>query len=508
MTATARVFLVGAGPGDPGLFTLRGAEVLGRAEVVIHDGLVNPALLRLAPPTAEIIYGGKHDRTRAVSQDELNALLLARARAGQRVVRLKGGDPYVLGRGGEEAILLAEAGIPFEVVPGVSSVEGVTAGAGIPLTHRAFCSGYTVVTGHQAGAEAGPAADWQRLAQTPGTLVVLMGLRNLPDITAALIAHGRSPQTPAAVISWGTTSRQKTITGTLANLAEHAAGAQLVPPAVIVIGEVVGLRDKLNWFERRPLFAQRVVMTQRRDLAQPASAAFREAGAQVLEVPATRFLPAHDHARFSQAVADAASYDWLVFSNPWVVDRFFELWLARHEDVRGLAGVRLGTFGPDTADRVRAWHLQPQAVAADHEAGLILAALTAADNLCHRRILVLRAEGADPHLLDPLRQHGARVDDVACYRTAPETADATGDAARLQADGAEWIVFASGLAVGDFHQRFDLPGLIKKFPQLKIALASASVGWSLQPLGLSANVVAQSNDLGSLVEGVARAAQS
>jgi uroporphyrinogen III methyltransferase / synthase len=240
------VYLVGAGPGDPGLFTVRGMELLRRAEVVIYDGLVNPELLRFVTETAEIIYGGKHDRTRAVSQDEINALLVAKAREGKQVVRLKGGDPYVFGRGGEEAEVLAEADIPFEVVPGVSSFHAVPGYAGIPLTHPGQCPMVTIVTGHDDPQSSTNKLNWAELARTSGTLVVLMGLANIPQIAAALIAHGRSPETPVAVISRGTTRRQAAISGSLATIANQLLQAHLPPPAVTVIGEAARLSSKLG----------------------------------------------------------------------------------------------------------------------------------------------------------------------------------------------------------------------------------------------------------------------
>jgi uroporphyrinogen III methyltransferase/synthase len=247
MSSSGIVYLVGAGPGDPGLFTLRGLDLLRRAEVVIYDGLVNPELLRFVPETAEIIYGGKHDRTRAVSQDDINALLLAKARAGKRVVRLKGGDPYVFGRGGEEAEVLAEAGIPFEVVPAVSSFHAVPAYAGIPLTVPGQSPMVTIVTGHDDPESSANKLNWAQLAMTPGTLVVLMGLANIPQIAAALVRHGRSADTPVAVISRGTTCRQAAVAGTLATIANQLQEAHLPPPAVTVIGEVAKLKEKLNW---------------------------------------------------------------------------------------------------------------------------------------------------------------------------------------------------------------------------------------------------------------------
>lgn len=247
------VFLVGAGPGNVGLFTLRGAEVLRAAEVVIYDGLVSRELLELAPATAELVYAGKHDRAHPVSQDEINHVLVDRARAGKRVVRLKGGDPFLFGRGGEEAELLAAAGIPFEVVPGVSSVQSVPGYAGIPLTHRDHSSSVTIVTGHPATSPASTchAVNWADYARIPGTLVVLMGLNNLRVIAAELVRHGRAADTPTAVISRGTTEQQRTVVASLDAIADRVEEAALVPPAIIVIGEVVALRDKLAWFEDR-----------------------------------------------------------------------------------------------------------------------------------------------------------------------------------------------------------------------------------------------------------------
>jgi uroporphyrinogen III methyltransferase/synthase len=494
----AMVYLVGAGPGDPGLLTMRAAELLARAEVVIYDGLVNPQLLRRARPGAEIIYGGKHDRTRAVSQDELNGLLLAKAREGKCVVRLKGGDPYVLGRGGEEALLLAEQGIPFEVVPGVSSVEGVTCYAGIPLTHRQFCAGYSVVTGHDANTSPNHAADWRPIAQTPGTLVILMGLANLRAIAEALVSGGRGPDTPAAVISWGTMPRQKTVVGTLADIVQRTTDAAIKPPAITVVGEVVRLREKLNWFERRPLFGQRVVVTQRSDLAQPRYAALRESGAEVLEIPATRFRPPKDSGPLKRVLAELKRYDWIVFSNPIGVEVFFCFFFKRYKDLRELGRARLGACGPMTADKLRAWHLEPVAVAADHRTSLIVEALVQAGGVAGQKVLLLRGEDTLATLPATLTEMGAKVDDVACLGTEPESEDRSGDAAHFMESGAEWVVFASGLAIEHFHQRFDLPGLLSRFPQMKLALASPTIRSAIEKLGLKATVVAEPNDVEGL----------
>ena len=532
------MYLVGAGPGDAGLLTLRGKEVLERAEVVIHDGLVNRELLRFAPPSAEIIYGGKHDRTRCVSQAELNALLLTKAREGKRVVRLKGGDPFVFGRGGEEAEALAAAGIPFEVVPGVSSVQSVPCYAGIPLTHRQHASSVTIVTGHEGplpkagravlsapseGANTHPLrasadsrgalgtarptcpVDWAALAKIPGTLVVLMGLRNIQAIAATLIAHGRSPETPVAIVSHGTTGRQRTVVGTLATIAELVSQEEISPPAVTVIGEVVSLRGQLDWFEQRPLFGRRVAVTQRLDLARPLVAALRERGADVLEVPATRWVPHPDQARLDKALGELETYDWILFSNPLGLEFFFERFFQVHSDLRQLGPARLGAYGPRTGEKLREWGLQPAAVAPDHKTPLILEAITKCGSVHGQRFLVLRGDSAFEKVPEALQKLGAVVDVVPCYTVVPEAEDLTGGAATLTEEGADWIVFASGLAIEHFHQRFDLPGLMARFPRARLAIASPTVQWALDRLGLVPAAISKPDDAEDMVNAIVRA---
>jgi uroporphyrinogen III methyltransferase/synthase len=503
MPSQGIVYLVGAGPGDAGLLTLRGAELLGRADVVIYDGLVNRELVRLAPAAAEIIYGGKHDRTRCASQDELNALLLAKSREGKRVVRLKGGDPCTFGRGGEEAEFLAGSGIPFEVVPGVSSVQSVPCCAGIPLTHRNHASTVTVVTGHDSSSSPANQPDWALLAKIPGTLVVLMGLKNIRQITTTLIAHGRSPGTPAAVISRGTTGRQKTVVGELSTIADLAEQAKLDTPAITVIGDVVNFRKKLNWFEQRPLFGRRVVVTQRGDLVRPLVKMLREQGAEVLEVPATNWGPPLDMKPLDEALARLKSYDWILFSNPIGMDVFFERFFQIHADVRQLGDVRLGTYGPISGRKLREWHLQPAAVAADHKTPLIMEAITKCGDVRGQKFLLLRGESGWEKVPEALVELGATVDIVPSYSAEPETEDATGDAARLMEEGADWIVFASGLAIKHFHRRCDLPKLTARFPNIRLAIASVTIKWALDQLGLSPSVVAKPNDAESITNGIA-----
>ncbi len=505
MTSVGEVHLVGAGPGDPDLLTLRGVEVLRRADVVIYDGLVSAELLRHAPAAAEIVFGGKHDRSRCVAQDELNTLLLAKARAGQRVVRLKGGDPYLFGRGGEEAAALAAAGIPFEVVPGVSSLQAVPACAGIPLTHRELASSVTVVTGHEPPASPAGKLDWAQLARADGTLVVLMGLRNLRAIAATLIAHGRPPDTPAAVISRGTTGRQRTLAGTLASIADRVERASLPAPAVIVVGSVVNLRADLNWFESRPLFGRRVVVTQRSDLAAPVVARLRELGADVLAIPVTRWGPPADGPRLDAAVAGASSFDWILFSHPFAVDRFLARLVETRGDLRALGGARLGAYGPATGERLRAWHLCPAAVAADHKTPLILDAVTRCGAVRGQRFLIVRGDTALEQVPEALTELGAIVEVVAGFGVEPETgAGAAG--ADLMEHGADWIVFASGLAIEHFHARFDLRSLLARFPSTRLAITTVTIQWALDELGLEPAVVTMPSDLEGLVDAIIQTA--
>jgi uroporphyrinogen III methyltransferase/synthase len=358
MAIKGTVYLVGAGPGDAGLLTLRGAELLGRADVVVYDALVNPELLRLAPNTAEIIYGGKRAKDHAIAQPELNRLLIAKAKEGKTVVRLKGGDPYVFGRGGEEAEELADAKVPFETVPGVSSFVAVPNYAGVPLTHREFCSRLTLITGHEDPAKEPSSIDWPHVAKTPGTKVIMMGTDRIGDIAKTLIGHGMSPTTPIAMVRWGTTGRQQSIEGTLATIASVAEKAKIEPPTVAVIGEVVKLRRKLNWFERRPLFGQRIVVTRAREQAGQLSGPLTELGADVLEVPTIRLEPPTRREDLVDAMLQLNSYDWLIFTSPNGVSSFFEYFFRQFHDMRDIGGCRIAAVGPATAKKLKELHLQ------------------------------------------------------------------------------------------------------------------------------------------------------
>lgn len=497
MKATGTVYLVGAGPGDPQLLTLRGAELLRLADVVVLDALASPELLRLCRPGVELI---QRRRDQPLPQAELTALLVDRARRGRNVVRLKGGDPYIFGRGGEEAEGLAEAGVPFEVVPGVSSIAAVPNYAGVPLTHREHCSSFTVITGHEDPSSAACQVDWDRLAAEPGTKVVLMGVERMPQLTEALEARGIKAETPAMMVAQGTTGRQRTVAGTLGTLAGLAKRARLASPAVVVIGSVVALRPRLNWFEHRPLFGQRVVVTRAANQAAELAGLLNRHGAEVLEVPCIKIVPPSEHAPLVEAIAGLHGYDWLIFTSTNGVTMFFDAFFKAFKDLRDIGGVRLAAVGPATKAQLEALHLQVDAVPKDYVARDVAKALAAEGSLENLRILLLRAEVANPALPKLLEDLGAIVDDIACYQTVIETTDASGHAARLTQEGADWITFTSGSTVRNFHQRFGLPGLVQRHPGVKLASIGPETTKVIEELKLKPDAEAKSHTMEGLVE--------
>ena len=506
MKHTGTVHLVGAGPGDAGLLTLRGAELLGRADVVVYDALVNPDLLRLAPKTAEMIYGGKRSRDHSIPQEDLNQLLVAKAKEGKTVVRLKGGDPYIFGRGGEEAEELAEAGVPFEVVPGISSTVAAPNYAGIPLTHRDFCSTYQVITGHEDPTKPDPGLDWAQIARMPGTKVVLMGVERIRQIAAELVANGMAAKTPVAMVRWGTTGRQKTITGTLATIADVVDAEKFTAPAVTIIGDVVSLRKKLNWFERRPLFGRRVVVTRTREQASQLSRQLAEQGAEVMEIPTIKVVPPEDRQPLVEAMGALGEYDWVVFTSPNGVTAFFEYFFKAFDDIRVIGRLRFAAVGPAPAAKLKELHLAVDAMPEEYIASKVAAAIAKVDGVENLRILCLRAEVASPDLVAKLEELGAIVDDVACYRTVPETEDINGAAAKLVEEGADWVTFTSASTVENFHARFDLPALLKRFPSLKTLSIGPETSKALAALGLEPTAEAKPHNLDGMVKALERAA--
>ena len=499
------VYLVGAGPGDAGLLTLRGAELLRRADVVIFDLLVNPALLRLAPAGAELISRGKQKSANALSQAELIELMVAKARQGKCVVRLKGGDPYIFGRGGEEAEALAAAKIHFEVVPGVSSVVAAPNYAGIPLTHREHCSSFTVFTAHENPSDIKADLRHDQIAKIPGTKVVLMGTDRLDDWTKSLIAHGMSPDTPVAMVRWGTTGRQQAVAGTLATIAGLAVEKKLSPPVLTIIGDVVKLRGKLNWFEQRPLFGRRVVVTRRSEQAGSFAQRLTELGADVLEVPTIKITRPTETDAIVDALLGLNAYDWLVFTSVNGVTAFFDIFFRRFQDMRDIGGVRIAAVGPATAAKLRELHLQVDLTPDEFTGKKIAEAFAKFQSIENLKMCLLRAEVANPDLPKALEELGAIVDDIAVYKTVAETEDPAGAGATLLESGADWITFTSGSTVEHFHARFDLPKLLKKFPQMKLASIGPETSKAIRALGLEPALEAKEHTTDGLISAFLKA---
>ncbi len=492
---------MGAGPGDAGLLTLRGAELLRRAEVVIYDMLANPELLRLASPGAELISRGSRGTTAALSQDDLNALIVAKAKEGKCVVRLKGGDPYIFGRGGEEAEELVAANIPFEVVPGVSSIVAAPNYAGIPLTHREHASTFTVLTGHEDPEKESSNLDFDQIAKIPGTKVILMGLKRLKELTETLIARGVPPETPVAIVHSGTTGRQQSVEGTLATIAQRVAEKKIGAPAITIIGSVVKLRPQLNWFEQRPLFGKRIVVTRTREQASQLSQRLIEAGADVLEIPTIRIAPSDRRQDIVDALLELNSYDWLVFTSPNGVTAFFDLFFKRFQDLRDIGGVKIAAIGPATAAKIKELHLQVDLMPEEALGSKIAGAMNNFESVENLKICLLRAQVATLDLPEALQELGAIVDDIAIYKTVPETEDRTGAAAKFCEGGADWITFTSASTVEHFHARFDLPKLVKQFPNMRLASIGPETSKAIHALNLEPALEAKEHT----VEGLAAA---
>lgn len=444
-----KCYLVGGGPGDPGLMTVKGRECIEQADVLIYDALSSPVFLGWAPAHCEKIYVGKRARDHALPQDGINALIVEKTLEGKSVVRLKGGDPMIFGRGGEEAAELAEAGVAFEIVPGISSSIAGPAYAGIPVTHRDHCSQLTIFTGHEDPTKEESSLDYAHLAKTPGTRVFLMGVARLRSICGELVKHGADPSTPIALSRWATTARQWTLTGTLETIADLVEKEGFTSPAVAVIGNVVTEREKINWFESRPLFGKRIVVTRTREQAGELSVALAAQGADVVELPTIRIDPPTDRKAFAETVSHAHTYDWLVFTSPNGVTKFFEAFYSVYPDARSLGNPRIAAIGPGTAKKIAEYRittdLLPERFVAE---GLVEA--FAKEGIENQTVLWVKAEETREVIYDELTKQGAIVDQCIAYRTVPETDDPTGAAEQFKEDGADFVTFTSASTASNF----------------------------------------------------------
>ena len=438
--STPAVYLVGAGPGDPELITLKGRRVLGLADCVLYDNLASDALLDFAPPHAERIYVGKKKSDHACSQDEISALMVEKARAGKTVVRLKGGDPLIFGRGGEELDALVEAGLRFEIVPGVTSALGIAAYTGVPLTHREHTSAVTFVTGHNVDQ-----IDWERVGASE-TVVVFMGLTAIGAIARELIARGRSAETPAMAVRWATRPDQETIAGTLANLPERIAAAGMKPPATIVIGEVVKLRERFDWYERLPLFGQRIVITRDRSQAGDLAARLHAFGALAIELPTIEIRPPLDSEPLNCAIERLETYDWIVFTSANGVRRFMHALDGSRRDLRALRA-RICAIGPATAGAVESLHLKVDILPAEFVGESLVDAFNGID-LQGKLVLLPRAAVARDIVPVELARRGAQVDVVEAYRTGvPADAEIRAKTVFGAERRPDWVTFTSSSTV-------------------------------------------------------------
>jgi uroporphyrinogen III methyltransferase/synthase len=451
-----KVYLVGAGPGDPGLLTLRGKRCIEQADVIIYDYLANTRLLDYARSDCERHLVGKHGGGERVEQSTINRMIVESARQGKTVVRLKGGDPFIFGRGGEEAEAAVAAGLEFEIVPGVSSAIAVPAYAGIPLTHRQLASSVVFTTGYEYPNKREPAVRWRELARSGSTLVILMTQRQLAGNMSKLVAGGLAPDTPAAVIEWGTRADQRTVVGTAATIAALAERAAVSPPAIAVVGPVVRLRERLRWREQKPLFGRRIVLTRPRAQAAEFAELLEVWGAEVVPFPTIETAPPESFAPLDAAIQRAAEFDWVVFTSANGVRAFFDRVRALGTDVRDWHRARFAAIGPQTAKAVQAYCVRVEAVPDEFRAEAVVAVLSRAV-VAGTRILLPRAAGARPVLPEQLRQLGAVVEDVATYRTVPMRANAEELRQLLRAGSVDLITFTSSSTVHNFVRVLDGP---------------------------------------------------
>ncbi len=494
------VFLLGAGPGDPGLMTVRALEIIRTADVIVYDYLAGSAFADEARPDAELIYVGKKGADHTLEQIDINALLVEKARQGKSVARLKGGDPYVFGRGGEEAEDLVDAGIPFEVVPGVTSAVAAPAYAGIPVTHRDHASMVTFITGHENPEKDESAIDWEVLARNPGTLVFLMGVKNLPNISRSLIRYGKPATTPAALIRWGTTPQQVSVVSTLADLPAEAERRGIKAPAVLVVGSVASLHDRLGWFEKRPLLGKKILVTRSRAQSRRMAEKISMQGGVPILFPTIEIRPPEDFTALDESIRRIGEFDWVIFTSVNGVERFFQRFFEIRDDIRDMAGPRIGAIGPVTASSVRNLGIKVDLLAKEFIAEGVLAQLSG-EEVRGRRFLIPRAEKARETLPDGIAEMGGVVEVVSVYRTGMP-ADSAIEKARsmLEQREVDAVTFTSSSTVTHF---VDMLGEVD-VGSLLSGVAVASIGpvtsETARRLGLTVHVEASEYTIDGLVD--------
>ncbi|MFQ5596796.1 MAG: uroporphyrinogen-III C-methyltransferase [Nitrospiria bacterium] len=487
--AAGKVYLVGAGPGDPKLITLRGKELLEGADTVIYDYLANPKLLAFTKEATECIYVGKKGGSRSAKhQEKIDRLMIDAAQEGKTVVRLKGGDPFIFGRGGEEVEALAAAGVPFEVIPGISSAIGVPTYAGIPLTHRECASSVTLLTGHEDPSKASSHLNWKALATGADTLVMLMAMGNLANIVDRLVRHGRAPTTPAALIEWGCHAVQRSLSGTLQDIVEKAEEAAMHPPVVMVVGEVVSLRAHFNWFERLPLFGKRILVTRAREQASVFLDLLSSYGAEAISFPMLRIVPPPSWDPMDHAIDHISQYDVLIFTSVNGVAFFRKRLETLHKDLRILHGLSLCAIGPKTAEAIEHWGMHVDVTPAEFKAeGLIKALET--QGIRGRRFLIPRAKEARELLPEAIGRLGGSVDVVPAYQAL--SPDNPGGAIReIQNRGKiDVLTFASSSTLRNFMDIVGRQNFDTEFEQSAVACIGPITAQTAEAYGLKVDII-------------------
>ncbi len=502
MTMPGKVYIVGAGPGTLELLTIKGLACIQRADTIIYDRLISRELLNHAKAGARLEFVGKSPGDHHMSQEEINELLVKEAQAGHTVTRLKGGDPFVFGRGGEEAERLSEEEIPFEVVPGITSAIAAPMYAGIPVTHRGLSSSFAVVTGHEDPDKPESSISWETLSKATDTLCFMMGMGNLPRIVAQLVAHGRDPETPVALVRWGTRPYQETLTGKLSDIAEKAQGQGFKSPAVIVIGDVVGLREKLTWFETKPLFNKRIVVTRAREQASVLSKEITELGGEPIEFPTIKITHPDAYQALDEGIDHLPDYQWLVFTSVNGVDRFFSRLYQRGYDVRHLSKIKICAIGSKTADSLTERGFKVDIVPGEYRAEALIDAMKNQVQT-GERVLIPRAQEAREILPEALRRMGLTVDVVPTYQTVRETQDSQRLRGWLESQQIDAITFTSSSTVKNFVDMMG-PSSIELLSGVHVACIGPITSETCQKYGITVDSVAAEYTIAGLVDSLVR----
>ncbi len=495
------VYLIGAGPGDPGLLTLKAKACIENADVVVYDYLASPHLLNHAKEGAEIIYVGKKGGDHTLSQDKISQLIADKGLAGSTVARLKGGDPFIFGRGGEEAELLIDQGVPFEIVPGVTSAIAAPAYAGIPLTHREHASSVSLITGHEDPLKPESSIRWDALAKSGSTLVFLMGVKNLANITGKLIENGKSPDTPVALVRWGTTAKQVTVTGTLTTIVDVVKKAGLKAPAVTVVGDVVSLREKMKWFEQRPLLGKKIVVTRARAQASDLVKRLSDLGADCIEMPVIKIVPAKEKAPLMNAVRDINYFDWVIFTSVNGVKYFFEALFDQGKDVRALGQLKFACIGPVTKKALRDFGINTDILPETYRAESVVEAF-ASVTVKEKRFLIPRAKQARTVLPEELKKMGGIITEINAYETIQADAGSDDLVSLLKKNQIDVVTFTSSSTVNNF---MELIGK-NRASQLLDGVVLASIGPitsdTAKALGLTPQISADTYTIPGLVDAI------